>query len=108
VGATKKRANWGRNLSIKNVTKNLPDCSIGVMNLRFDHIPKLIDIFLDVKHRQRHGASEPQRRLRKVEPWTWTQKNNSGSAASVVWRRGRARKGLFRAESTEKATRGGG
>jgi hypothetical protein len=58
-GGEQKRANQGRKLSIQSVTKNLPDCSIGVMNLGLDHIPKRIDIFLDVKYRQGHDASEP-------------------------------------------------
>jgi len=49
----------GRGPPVRGVTGNLPDRSVGVMNLGFDHIPKPIDIFLDVEHRQRHGTSEP-------------------------------------------------
>jgi len=56
----KKPDNHGRNrLPMQDVTKNLPDRSIGVMNLGFDHVPKPINIFLDIKHRQRHGTSDP-------------------------------------------------
>jgi len=60
VTMSKKPDNQGgKRLSIRDVTKNLPDRSIGVMNLGFDHVPKPINIFLDIKHRQRHGASDP-------------------------------------------------
>ena len=60
VTTSKKPDDQGeKQLPTRDVTKNLPDRSIGVMNLGFDHVPKPVNIFLDIKHRQRHGASDP-------------------------------------------------
>jgi len=58
-----KREDLGK---VLDAAKGSPDYSIRVVDLRFDHISKGVDIFLDVKHRQRHGTREPYRRLRKV------------------------------------------
>ena len=55
--------------------KNSPSCSIGITNLGLDNVPKPIGVFPCVKHRQRHGTSEPQRRLHKVYPWTCPTNN---------------------------------
>jgi hypothetical protein len=91
-------------MSTKNATEDLPDCSVGVMNLGFDHIPRLIDIFRDVKHRQRHGASEPQQWLSEVEPWAWTQKNSRETNRISYFgcsEKGKNQEKPFRAESTK-------
>ena len=57
---------WDSRGKIVDVGKNSLDHSIQVADLRLDHISKGIDIFPNVKHRQRHGTREPYRRLRKV------------------------------------------
>ena len=49
-------------------TKGLPDRSTRVTNLGLDHIPKLINVLLDVEHRQRHGTANEYRRCGKVYP----------------------------------------
>ena len=54
----------------------LPDYSIGAEGLRLDYVSEPVDVFLYVKHRQRHGASEPYRRMGKVYAWT-CQKSNT-------------------------------
>ena len=43
--------------------ENLPDRSTCVTDFRLDHFPGLIEIFLDVKHCQRHSTGDPQRCL---------------------------------------------
>jgi len=63
------------------------------MNLGLDHIPKLIDVFLDIEHRQRHGTSEPQRRLCKVKPRTCP--TNNEETERISW--------FGRLEGTEEA-----
>ena len=45
--------------TMPQVIENLPDGPVGVINLGFDHISRPINIFPDVKHRQRHGTSYP-------------------------------------------------
>ena len=44
---------------LKTYQEDLPDHPILVTNPRLDDIPKLINIFLNVERRQRHGASDP-------------------------------------------------
>ena len=52
AATNKEEGNLWRKLPTRDVMKSLPDRSIGVTNLGFDHVPKPINIFLDVKHRQ--------------------------------------------------------
>ena len=59
VSNTKINQRAGGKTLIGDVTKNSPDRSIGVMNLGLHNVPKPVNIFLDVEHRQRHGTSEP-------------------------------------------------
>ena len=73
---------------ILDVAKNSPEYSIRVVDLRFDHMSKGIDIFLDVEHRQRHGTREPYRRLRKVLPRTYPTDGISHFGHSEGGRRG--------------------
>ena len=53
----------------------LPEYSIGAEGLGLDYVPESINVFLYVKHRQRHGTSEPYRRMGKVYAWTCEPSN---------------------------------
>ena len=56
-----EREDEWRRTAVRNVEKNSPDCSVRVINLGLDHVPEPVNVFPDVKHRQRHGASKPYR-----------------------------------------------
>ena len=59
--------------------QSLPDHSVAVTHPRLDHVPKLIDIFLDVEHRQRHSTGKPYRRLRNIKPRTYNKQRRDKS-----------------------------
>ena len=69
VAASQKGDNRGKILDIAK-DSNSPDYSVRVVDLRLNHISKGINVFLDIERRQRHGAREPHRRLRKVQSRT--------------------------------------
>ena len=49
----------GRQRIENSTRKRSPDYSVSVTTPRLDHAPGSIDIFFDIKHCQRHSASEP-------------------------------------------------
>ena len=67
----------------KKNNRNSPDRSVGVHGTGFNHVPGLINIFLNIKRSKRHSTSEPQRSLREVEPRTYKTMRSGSIALSV-------------------------